>query len=68
MWQNILPGFSMASFLGHLIFIRGDILWGYVKFQVHKCCPRNLEVLKEAIITEIQCISQKILEKVIQNF
>jgi len=43
-------------------------LWEYVKFEIHKHRPRNLETLKEAIHTEIRRIHQVMLEKVMQTF
>jgi hypothetical protein len=70
-------------FPGRLISLRGDnpwparspdltpcdfFLWGYLKAEVYKHRPRNLQTLNEAIRTEIRCIPQEMLERVMRNF
>jgi hypothetical protein len=74
---------SREMFPGRLISLRGDIpwparspdltpwdffLWGYLKAEVYKHRPRNLQTLKEAIRTEICLIPQEMLERVMRNF
>jgi hypothetical protein len=74
---------SREMFLGRLISLRGDIpwparspdltpcdffLWGYLKAEVYKHRPRNLQTLKEAIRTEIRRIPKEMLERVMRNF
>lgn len=70
-------------FPARLISQRGDIpwparspdlspcdffLWGYLKAEVYKHRPRNLQTLKEAIRTEIHRIPAEMLVRVMRNF
>ena len=70
-------------FSGRLVSLRGDIswpprspdlspcdffLWGYLKAEVYKHRPRNLQELKHAIRQEVAAIPREVTRRTMGNF
>ena len=43
-------------------------LWGYLKAEVFKHCPRTLQALKDAIRLEVALIPHDMLDRVMRKF